>query len=108
MAILAFLVAVFFSWMWMNVTSKTKFYEKQGIKFCPDTNSSPIGDLAAFDAFNKAGMGPVPIKAFYTWFMDYKFGNGVVNSFKPEEHGDCIGFNMLGSVQLLISDPDMV
>jgi len=40
--------------------------------------------------------------------MDYKFGNGVPNTYKPEEHNGVVAFYALGRVTLLISDPDMV
>jgi cytochrome P450 len=40
--------------------------------------------------------------------MDFAYGDGVLNSYKPEEHGDCQLICLLTKPTLLISDPDMV
>ena len=73
---------------------------------CPGTRSFPFGtDLMELEGLKKEG---AEFKYPYAWFLDFVYGQGVPDSYKPEEHGDCQLICMIQRGTLLISDPDMV
>ena len=75
----------------------------------PGAKSFMLCNMWDFIKYSKVqASSMIPIKMTHAWLMDYKFGDGIVDSFKPEEHGGCILIAFPGVCQLMISDPNMV
>ena len=94
---------------WLLILREVGFYEKQGVEIVPGAKAFLLSNLYDFIAHKKQqSQSPVPLKSRNAWLMDYKFGNGVIDSFKPEEHEGCLLTASFGKCTLLINAPEMV